>query len=75
MRNVTLFFRFQFSIFNIISYLCTQKQTVNRLVAATKGRGKSGQHRASRFLTGSGPQGSVSAEENNRLLPEVRVRR
>ena len=67
-------------------YLCTQKQTVNRLVAATKGRGKSGQHRASRFLTGRGPRGSVGAEENNRpfemskhqkveTLKWVRVRR
>ena len=31
-------------------------------------RGKSGQHRASRFLTGRGSRGSVCAEENNRPL-------
>lgn len=29
-------------------------------------RGKSAQHRAMRFLTGRGPKGSASAEENDR---------
>lgn len=33
--------------------------------------GKSGQHRASRFLTGSCPRGQISVEENNRLVAFV----
>ena len=43
----------------------TKRQSTG--LSLLKRRGKSGQHRASRFLTGRGSRGSDSAEENNRL--------
>jgi len=45
------------------------RKAADRLAAAVSyGRGKSGQHRAFRFLMGSSPQGLDHAEENNRLV-------
>ena len=38
-------------------------------------RGKSGQHRASCFLTGRSPRGGSSVTENNRSVRGIRVKR
>ena len=54
-----------------ISVPLQMRDTVGRSVAGMfHTGGKSGQHRASYFLTESYPQGWSNAEENNRLAPQ-----
>jgi len=47
-------------------YFCRAKKQSDDSPRVLDTRGKSGQHRAFRYLTGRGPRGPISAEENNR---------
>ena len=51
-----------------MTYFCSLKQLAGLSRARQRAGGKSGQHRAFCFLTGSRSQGWISVEENNRHL-------
>ena len=83
-RAKILFFLVRIGVcraFFVLLPLLRLTEKVERLVACihrpVKGLcgagGKSGQHRAFRFLMGSRPWGWISAEENNRLSAELSV--